>query len=449
MSNNQSRRKFIRNSALFSGTAPFILPSGIWGAATKPNDRIAMGFIGMGKQNNSVMGNFLQYNNVQVVAVCDVDTNRRDHAQKKANDYYSAKPDRGSADVAAYNEYEKIIERDDIDAVCIATPDHWHAAITLAALRAGKDVYCEKPLTHNIAEAKEVIRVTKETGRVLQTGSMQRSWTEFRTACELVRNGVIGKLSHVTTSFGDPGVPCNLEKEPAEPGLDWDRWLGAAPKREYSSVLSPRGMHNHYPAWRRYRAFGGGGVTDIGAHHLDIMQWGLGMDGSGPVKITPPTSEGAKRGVVLTYANGIPVTHKDGWSIHFYGSDGEVRVGRRKFELVMGGKTFSKFEKREDGGSLERALVLADREYLGDSANRLYNSQNHLENFLDCVVSRKKPVADEVIGGGTAICCHLMNLAYYHHQEMSWNPSQNDFIEGTGNAAWLTRDYRAPYGLGG
>src|SRR5690606_38549692 len=172
------------------------------------------GFIGTGKQNNHLMNSFMQRPNVRVVAVCDVDTTRRTTAQARVNEFYTGRPELGSPDCADYNDFLELIARDDIDAVCIATPDHWHAVQTIAALKAGKDVYCEKPLTHNVHETVEVIKAVKKYKRVLQTGSMQRSMEEFRVACELVRNGAIGKISHVECSFGEPGLPCDLPEEP-------------------------------------------------------------------------------------------------------------------------------------------------------------------------------------------------------------------------------------------
>jgi predicted dehydrogenase len=200
-----------------------------------------MGFIGMGKQSRGLLGGFLGQD-TRVLAVCDVDTTRREDAKQRVDEYYAQKG-ASVAGCAAYNDFREIIGRKDIDAVCIATPDHWHAYITLAALRAGKDVYCEKPLTYNIHEAIEVMRTVPRCRRVLQTGSMQRSMKEFRIACELVRNGAIGRLQRIECQFGDPAAPCDLPEEPMEPGLDWDLWLGPAPKRPYNSVLSPRGIH--------------------------------------------------------------------------------------------------------------------------------------------------------------------------------------------------------------
>lgn len=442
--NASSRRRFIKSTGA-GIAAPFVLPSHIWAAETKPNDRLTVGFIGTGIQSRGLIGGFLG-GNAQVVAVCDVDRNRRTAAQSRVNNYYKQHPDRGTADVAAYNDFEELIARKDIDAVCIATPDHWHAIITLAALRAGKDVYCEKPLTHNIHEAIEVIKAVDANKRVLQTGSMQRSSKEFRVACELVRNGVIGKIDRVETQFGDPGRPCDLPGEQMEPGLDWDRWVGPGPMRPYSSVLSPRGLHRHYPHWRNYKEYGGGMVCDWGAHHLDIAQWGLGMDGNGPVEILPPEEAGAKRGAVLKYANGITVTHSNGFGVHFFGSEGEVMVNRGRFVLKQGEETFAKFTKREDGGSLGGALAKAEKEFLKDAKVKLtVNLHGHVQDFLNCVQERRKPITSEIEGGGTAICCHLMNQAYYNNQKIQWDPIAKAFAKGTGDARWLTRDYRGPW----
>ena len=404
-----------------------------------------MGFIGVGKQNRGLLQNFLHHD-TRVLAVCDVDTTRREAAVKTVNEFYQGRPGENAGGCAAYSDFRELIVRKDIDAVCIATPDHWHAIITVAALQSGKDVYCEKPLTHNIHEALEVMKTVKARGRVLQTGSMQRSMSEFRVACELVRNGAIGKLQRVECSFGDPGRPCDLPEEAMEPGLDWDLWLGPAPKRPYSSVLSPRGVHDHFPDWRNYWEFGGGMVTDWGAHHLDIAQWGLGMDDSGPVEVLPaPEGTRAKRGVTLVYANGVTVVHKDGFGVHFFGSEGEVQVNRGQFVFTRNGELVSKFTRREDGGSLQSALSKAEKAFLADAKVKLYRSESHTLDFLNCVKDRKQPITSEIVGGHSVICCHLMNLAYYHGEKIKWDPAQNGFAGGTGDPAWLTRDYRSPW----
>lgn len=440
-----SRRSFLKQLSVVS-SAPFILPSHIWAADRKPNDRIVMGFIGMGKQNRGLVNAFLHHKRCLVVAVCEVDTTRRTSAQRQVDEFYKARPEIGAPECKAYNDFRELLAHEDIDAVCIATPDHWHAIQTIAALEAGKDVYCEKPLTHNIREAIEVIRAVDKNKRVLQTGSMQRSMEEFRVACELVRNGAIGKVFRVECNFGPPGVPCDLPEEEMEPGLDWDMWLGPAPMRPYSSVLSPRGIHDHFPDWRNYREYGGGMVTDWGAHHLDIAQWGLGMDDSGPDEIHPPDDPEAKYGAVLHYGKDIRVVHiQQGFGAHFFGDEGEVNVGRGKLEFWRQGKKVAGFASREDGGSLASVIRDIKKNFLSDAKVKLYRSKDHIRDFLNCVEARTKPITHEEIGGRSAICCHLMNQAYYNHAVIKWNPKKMRFADDSGKPEWLTREYRAPW----
>ncbi|MBI1320672.1 MAG: gfo/Idh/MocA family oxidoreductase [Candidatus Hydrogenedens sp.] len=439
-----NRRTFLKTAAAFSA-APFLLPSNVWAAETNPNDRIVMGFIGMGKQSRHLMSSFIQDKRVQVVAVCDVDTTRREDARQRVIDFYTNRPEMGAAECAGYNDFRELIGRGDLDAVCIATPDHWHTIPILTALEAGLDVYCEKPLTHNIQQAIDVMEAVDKHGRVLQTGSMQRSMEEFRVACELVRNGAIGKISHVECSFGPPGRPCDLPEEDMEPGLDWDMWIGPGPMRPYNSVLSPRGIHDHFPDWRSYKEYGGGMVCDWGAHHLDIAQWGLDMDASGPEKIVPPEDPAAVEGAVMHYDGDIQVIHKDGFGVHFYGAGGEVKVNRGRFEFILDGKRVAGFVDREDGGSLESAILFVQDEYLKDAKIKLYASNDHIRDFLGCMESRKKPITSEQVGGRSAICCHLMNQAYYNHETLRWNPKRLRFALGGGKKEWLTENYREPW----
>ena len=434
MNRTSKRRNFLKSTAVAS--APFILPSSIWGAKVKPNDRVVMGFIGMGKQNNGLLNNFIGQG-IQAVAVCDVDTNRRKNAEKIVNQKHK------NSDCQVFVDFREITEDKNIDAVCIATPDHWHNVITISALKNGKDVYCEKPLTHNIYESVEVIKAVKKYNRILQTGSMQRSSSEFRIACELVRNGVIGKIKNVGIAVGDPGRPCDLPEESPEPGLNWNLWCGPAPLRAYSSVLSPRGIHNHFPAWRNYMEYGGGMVTDWGAHHIDIAQWGLGTDNSGPIEARPPEDWKkwkSKRGAKLVYSSGTTITHQSGFGVHFQGEDGDVKVNRGRFVFSLKGKEIAKFEKRGDG-SLGSALQTAEKTFLKNAKVKLYNSNHHIRDFLSSMESRKKPITNEIVGGRSAICCHLMNQSYYNGEVIKWDPKTNTLSEKTGNTDWLTRDY--------
>lgn len=439
-----TRRSFLKKVTAFSA-APFILPSNVWSSPVKPSDEIVMGFIGMGKQSRHLLRSFINNKACRVVAVCDVDTTRLEDALQTVNAFYTDRPERGTPDCKAYVDFREVIARDDINAVCIATPDHWHAIPVLDALRSGKDVYCEKPLTHNIHEAIEIMEAVEKHDRVLQTGSMQRSMEEFRVACELVQNGFIGKIDRVECSFGPPGKPCDLPEETLEPGLDWEMWIGPGPMRPYSSVLSPRGMHDHFPAWRDYKEYGGGMVCDWGAHHLDIAQWGLGMDESGPKEIIPPQDPKAERGAEMVYKNGVRVIHKDGFGVEFYGDEGQVNVNRGRFEFYLGGEKITGFNRREEGGSLQGSILKVQEEYLKDARVRLYASDNHMQDFIDCVYARRKPITNEIVGGRSAICCHLMNQAYYNHETIQWWPDHMRFPYNRGESEWLTRDYRAPW----
>ena len=440
-----TRRRFLQNSALLVA-APLILPRRVWSAETAPGKRLTVGCIGMGKQMKGHLGNFINRDDVEVLAVCDVDTTRREAAKRRVDEAYTAKAGTTYRGCAAYNDFREVLARKDIDFVAIATPDHWHAFIAIAAVNAGKDVYCEKPLTYNVHEAVELVKAVRKHKRIFQTGSQQRSSMEFRTAAELVRNRVIGKVAAINVSFGDPARPYSQPVEPVEPGLDWDFWCGPGPLVGYSPFLSPRGVHDNFPDWRQTWEFGGGMITDWGAHHIDIAQWALGMDGSGPVEVRAPQDwQTAKRGAQLVYADGTLLTHVSGKGVSFYGTEGEVHVNRGKFELMLAGKTVHKFWDKEvdKATSLEREVTLTQREYLADAKVKLYASKNHMQDFLDCVRSRQLPICDVAIGASSAIACHVMNFAYHYGANARWNPVRNRFADG-GSSKWLTRDrYRA------
>ncbi len=422
------------------------MPGRIWSEENKPNSRLNIGFIGCGIQSRGLLGGFLGKSETQTVAVCDVDTTRRENHKKTVEDFYAKATNAdGYKGCAVYEDFRELLARKDIDAVVIATPDHWHAIIGIAAAAAGKDIYCEKPLTDTIHEAREMVNAVRKHGRVFQTGSMQRSSREFRIACELVRNGAIGKISRVETGFGGPGKPCDLPGQEAEPGLNWDMWLGPAPMRDYNEILSPRGIHKHFPMWRAYREYGGGMVTDWGAHHLDIAQWGLGMDESGPVEIVPPADwETAQSGVKLVYADGVEVKHIVENGVTFFGADGEIYVNRGKFRMTLGSVDKAKSMAKEDA-PLNAQLDAVEKEFLADAKVKLYASTDHKADFLASIKSRKPPITDVEIGARTVTACHLVNFAYYHGKKLKWDPAKNAFADGTGDAKWLTRDYRGPW----
>jgi predicted dehydrogenase len=444
-----TRRRFLQSSALLLA-APLILPSRVWSQASAPSKRVTLGCIGMGKQMKGHLGGFIGRDDVEVLAVCDVDTTRREAAKKRVDDAYTAKTDKTYRGCTAYTDFREVLARKDIDAVVIATPDHWHAFIAIAAVKAGKDVYCEKPLTYNIHEAIELVKAVRASRRVFQTGSQQRSSKEFRIAAELVRNGVLGRVDSIHVSFGDPARPYDQKPEDIEPGLDWDRWCGPGPLVGYSPYLCPRGVHDNFPNWRNTWEFGGGMITDWGAHHIDIAQWALNKDGNGPIEIRAPQNwETAKRGAQLVYADGTVLTHVKGKGVSFYGTEGECHVNRGKFELIMDGKTVHKFWDKEidKTTSMEREVTLTEREYLANAKIKLYNSKSHFQDFLDCIQSRQRPIADVEIGASSVTACHLMNFAYHYGANVKWNPEKKKFASG-GSNKWLTRDrYRAGWAV--
>jgi predicted dehydrogenase len=417
-----TRRSFLKAGAL--AAAPFILPSRIWSADPGPNSRINLGLIGMGKQNRYLLSAFMRRPEVQVVAVCEVDGTRRDHAKQQVEAHYTKQNAADYKGCAAYNDFRQLLERRDIDGVVIATPDHWHAIIGIAAANAGKDIFCEKPLTQSIHEARALVNAVRKNNRVFQTGSMQRSSREFHKACELVRNGRIGKIEKVEVAVGGPPVPCNLPAEEQPEGLDWNLWLGPAPERPYNSTLSPRGVHDHFPAWRNYQEYGGGGITDWGAHHFDIAQWALGMDDSGPVEVIPPEDKNAKTGVKFIYANGVPMHHTNGNGVTFFGDKGKIYVNRGKFEITP---------------------VDLDKAPIPENGTRLYQSTDHYGDWLNCMRTRKKPICDVEIGARTVTVCHLANIAYLNDAQLKWDPAKERFVDGKGKAEWLDIPHRAPW----
>ena len=435
-SHSVSRRRFLQSTAVAS--APFILPSGIWSADIKPNDKIVVGFIGMGIQNRGLQNRFMGDKNVVCVAVSGCDTTRRNAARDRANKRYQ------NEDCKAYVDFRELIARDDIDAVSIATPDHWHAIQTIAAVNSGKDVYCEKPLTHNVHESVEVMKAVKKNKAILQTGSMQRSSREFRVACELVRNGVIGKVERTAVNVGPPGVPCDLPTEKMEPGLDWNKWVGPGPMRGYSSVLSPRGVHGHFPHWRNYKEYGGGMVCDWGAHMIDIVHWGMGMDDSGPVATIPAENPKALKGAQLVYDGNVPLMHGAGMGSSFYGTEGRVECHRGRIGLWLGEKLIAGRTGGDRNVNLGRELDKMESEYLKDAKVKLYRSNSHIPDFLNSMRTRKKSCTHEIIGARTSIACHLLNQTYYNHAVIKWNPKKNTFAKG-GDPKWLTRDYRGEW----
>ena len=425
-----SRRQFLKSGVSIIGAAaavPYIVRSSAMGkdGSIPPSERIVMGAIGVGGQGTRHIGGgiwvqgggFLSKPYVQFVAVCDVNANNRDNARDIVNKYY------GNKDCAGYSDFRQLAERKDIDVVLVGTPDHWHVLASLAAVRNGKDVYCEKPMSLTIKEARELANAVKRYGRVFQVGTQQRSDMNFRFACELVRNGYIGQVKSITVNVGGPPVwSCYAPQEPEPTWLDWNMWLGPAPYRPYTSAIAPGG-------WMAYRDYSGGEMTNWGAHMFDVAQWGMGMDSSGPVEIIPPDGKDFK---VLTYryADGTIMT-RDGISrpfpgVRFTGTEGYVEVSRE--HLITSPE------------SLVRQEIMPDEIHL-------YESINHQDNFLECAQSRRRPASDAEVGCRSITVCHLGNIAYWLERLLKWDPEKERFIGDPQADKMIGRAMRWPWRL--
>ncbi len=404
-----TRRRFLR--ALGAAVAaPMVVRAGAIETRVSPsaNDRIGVGFIGVGGMGRGHLRRYVNNAGHPAVAVSDVDAKHRTQAAERV----------GSS-CGAHNDYRELLERSDVDAVVIAVPDHWHALIAMDACEAGKDVYCEKPLSLTIRQARAMVTAARRYDRVFQTGSQQRSSPEFLKACELVRNGRIGKVERVLVNVWGTSVPCRLPAQPVPKGLDWERWIGPARWCAYNKKLHPF-------TWRSFREFSGGSMTDWGAHHLDIAQWGLGMDASGPVEVLPPAQ--GEHFVTYKYANGVEVRCGSVGvnGVQFIGTDGKITVNRGYFHADP-----------------EEAATAS----LSSTAVRLYKSPGHHEDWWKCMRSRRRPICDVEIGARSVTVCHLGNLAIWLGRPLRWDPNKEAIVGDDGASRWLDRPLRAPYAL--
>jgi predicted dehydrogenase len=396
---------------------------------TSPNSRIQLGLIGCGGQGRGDARNARSLG-AQIVAVCDVD------------DSHTAAAQRDFPGAEGYSDFRKLLERKDIDAVICGTVDHWHTLVSIAAMKAGKDIYCEKPLTLTIAEGRHVIEVQKQTNRILQTGTQQRSSLFFRLACECVRNGRIGKLQRA-----EVWLPAGLREgpfktSPVPKGFNYEFWLGQTPKVEYVKERT----HFSFRYWWDYS---GGTMTDWGAHHNDIVLWALDMDDSGPVTIEGKQlvdmipggyTAASEYEVTYSYSNGVVHTCKSTraseWNgavkdrngqqhgIKFIGSDGWIWVTR---------------------GQINASDPAIIKEELPANAIRLYESNNHMGNFLDCVRSRKTPICPVSVGHRSASLCHLGVISIRLGRKLNWDPQKEQFTGDDEAQSYVTRSMRKPY----
>ena len=426
-----SRRSFLTKSSLgglFLGISAKSYRATF--AGESPSERVRVGMIGVGNQGGPK--NNMKYFLKNIVALCDLDKNylteASDFLQKQAN-----------LSAMMTDDYRRLLDAKDIDAVVVTVPDQWHATMTIEACKAGKDVYCEKPLTLVINEGKPMIEAARKYGRVVQTGTMQRSGEEFKLAVELLMKGIVGKIRAVNVTLPSPNWIARAGKPvpdstPPE-GFDYNRWLGPAPMRPYN-------INRLHYLFRFFWDYSGGQQTNFGAHHLDIAQWGLGMDDSGPVSV-----------------EGSGVYHPDGWyetpdttEIKYTYANGVTMTCRQKLDTK---NTDQGTEFIGDKGSLfvyRGGIVTNPKELLNAVEMPKIISSNanisHVNNFFDCVKSRKTPAADISIGHRSATVCHLGNIAIRTKKKITWDPKSETIVGDSEASKWLTKEYRKPWSLG-
>jgi predicted dehydrogenase len=442
-----SRRRFLGSAAL-GMTGMVVIPNlttsckgktKAKAAAEVPaGDEITIGFIGMGQQSMFLLSGFLQVPGVKVLAGCDVYGIKRKRFEKRVTEFY--KKAGKEVKVDTYEKFEDLLARQDIDAVVIAVPDHYHALIAIAACKAGKDVYLEKPMTFTIKEGQELKKAVRENNSVLAVGSQQRSDAGFQHAVKLVQTGALGKISKVNAYVGAPPTPYNLPEEPIPADLNWDLWLGPLTAKIHFNnqldppiSLDPEKDEEIWGAWRWYKETGGGFTTDWGAHMFDIAQWGLGMDKNGPVEISP-IGDGTEF-ISWKYANGVVMTSEpfdDNLTkgVKFWGENGWIEVARGYFKASDPKFNPPASAESKDDGPYETRIP-------------------HQVNFVECVRSRQDPVASVDIGHSSATVCNLGNIACDLKRTIKWNPETETFVDDADGSATkhLQYEYRSPWKL--
>jgi predicted dehydrogenase len=426
-----NRRHFLKSVTGVTAGAiafPYVVSSSALGqgGSVAASNRIVMGAIGVGSQGSGNMRGFLSKKEVQMVAVCDVDKKNRDRAKQTVDKRY------GNNNCKTYLDFRELIAREDIDALSLALPDHWHSIPVVMAARAGKDMYGEKPLARTIREGRIMADTVNRYGRIWQTGSWQRSGRDFRHACELVRNGRIGKVHKVEVGLPTGGSTDNKPIQPVPEGVDWDFWLGPAPWVPYRGIM-------HWN-WRWIMDYSGGQLTDWAGHHVDIAHWGLGLDYTGPVEIE---GEGVypKDGIydaptaykfTCKYENGLTMIVANdrqqpmGMGTVWYGENGWIHVKR---------------------GKLEASSDKIIKEVIGPDEIRLYNSRDHQRNFLDCVRSREKTITPIEIAHRSISVGLLGEIAMLTERKLRWDPENEIFLNDDGANRMLSRPMRSPWHL--
>jgi myo-inositol 2-dehydrogenase/D-chiro-inositol 1-dehydrogenase len=435
-----TRRQFLKGSAAV-GTALLgttIVPASVFGAEA-PSNRITFGFIGVGRMGSGDMREILGFKQAQIIAVCDLDSNRVENAKKTVEAHYSRQTSGGAyGGCKTFDDYRDLVAQADIDAVSIATPDHWHILPAIAAAKAGKDIFLQKPLSLTIKEGRVLSDTVHRYNRVFLVGSQQRSDARWRHACELVRNERIGKLRTIKVGFGtDPGTTPQPVM-PVPKNLDYDMWLGQAPWAPYTEErVHPQKGYGR-PGWLRITDYGAGMITGWGAHHNDIAQWGMGTEYTGPVEIEGQ-AEYPRDGlwdvhgdfsITYTYANGVKLicadNKKNKQGVLFEGDEGWVYVMRGKIDAQP------------------KSLLTAT---IGADEIQLYKSNNHKQNLLDCIQSRRETVAPVEVAHRSCTVCLLGDIAMKLGYKLRWNPDKEEFVGDDAANRMLSRTMRSPWKL--
>jgi myo-inositol 2-dehydrogenase/D-chiro-inositol 1-dehydrogenase len=450
---NINRRHFIKTGlgATAAVAMPTIVPNSVFGVNT-PSNRIYIGAIGVGRiSRDHDMPETLKYPFTEIIAVCDVDTKRLDKGKQWVKDYYREKRNKEIKEVHTYGDFRELLANKDIDAVIISTPDHWHVIPAIAAARAGKDIYMQKPASLTIQEGRALSNVIHQTGRILQIGSQQRSvnpWPQFKRACELVRNGRIGELH--TIRIGLPGDPGG-EEEPEMPipeNIDYDTWLGPTPDVYYTEKRVHPQKDFSRPGWLRCEQFGAGMITGWGSHHVDTAHWGMGTEFSGPVEVKA-TAKFPKKGLwnvhgefkaEAKYENGVTmhISDTDPNGVKFIGSEGWIFVTRGSYSVTASDPI--------SAANNTKVLNASDPKFLtseiGPDEIHLYESEEQHGNWLKCIKTRRQPVAPIEVGHRSCSACLITHIAMKLPRTLYWDAVKERFKNDDEANSMLSRPRR-------
>jgi len=430
------RRDFLK-TATVSLAAPLIIPHPVF-SQPAPSDQMLFGCIGVGRQGQVDMQELIHRGmeaGARVVAVCDIDSHRLENAKWLAEKTYALELGLNKYQgVSAYHDFRKLLARKDIDGVIIATPDFWHAPVAVQAARARKDIYLEKPLTYSIAEGQKLVQAVRKAKRILQVGSQQRSSVYFFRACQLARNGLVGKLHTIRVWLPEDQGRGDPRPVPAPPNLDYDFWLGPTPEKPYSEDrVHPQTSYDR-PGWIQIEAYGRGMITNWGAHMIDIAQWGHGTETTGPLTVEA-AAEFPDRGLFdvhtkfkaeAVFADGVKMIMETGdpSGVQFEGEDGWIFVHR-------------------EGLKASKPEILNQK--TGNDEIKLCQSSNHMKNFLECARERKEPVAPVEAGHRSNSICVITHIAMKLGRKLRWDPSLERFLDDEEANRMLDYPHRKPW----